>query len=195
MGTKIYRTEADFGARLQQIEREDEKDDKRRGKRQVVTIDKETGEHLDGVAVMVKRKVPHEYKDWVAMSQQAICDLVTDKTLRPESLKVFLFLVGVMRFENWLPLCQTDVAEAMSIAKPHINRAFGDLIERGLIEKGARIGRTFEYRLTPEVAWKGRSANLVKARRQQVKDRKLALKVIEGGKAGVIDDVARKTAG
>ena len=68
--------------------------------------------------------------------------------------------------------------------RSNFNRAVKRLVERGVIEKGPKIGRMVSLRLNPEYGWKGSAKNHVACLDQERKKRmaNAGIKgVIEGG--------------
>jgi predicted transcriptional regulator len=51
-----------------------------------------------------------------------------------------------------------------------VSRAVKRLINKGLILRGPKIGRTSAYKLNSHYAWKGKTSNLSKDRMGQLKD-------------------------
>lgn len=74
--------------------------------------------------------------------------------LKSEELRVFIYMLGVCEFENWIHLGQADISKAMDIKVPHISRALKGIREKGFIEVIKKSGNNY-YRINPEIAWKG----------------------------------------
>jgi len=85
--------------------------------------------------------------------------------LTGEQLKVLLYIMGKLDFENYICLTQKSVAEALQMQRPHISRAFKVLVEKGVIHEGPKVGRIKTYRLDPSFGYKGKVKNYEKMKK------------------------------
>jgi DNA-binding Lrp family transcriptional regulator len=122
--------------------------------------------------------------------------LAADREITGEALRVLVYVLGRMDFENWLRLPQAEVAHALGMHKQNVSRAIGRLVEKGVIEKsGTTVGGAHLYRVSHKLAWRGRVVNWKERDREKhvetrLRARRSGLKVIEGGAGGA----ARKKA-
>jgi predicted transcriptional regulator len=82
---------------------------------------------------------------------------------KESKLKIWFYLLAHLEKGNWVPLSPTLVADALNLNKQTVTKAFKKLQEDGVLEKAARIGKQYMYRIPPKVSWKGKSADHKKA--------------------------------
>ena len=194
-GKRAVITDAQRAARQAELAETEMQKIKRVGRAALIDWERyqETGEvvPVEGIPYVAKRKARHPYGErWLAMNQVAVMKIATDKTLKAETLRVWLYLLSILDFENWIAVKQRDAAAILNMRPSHISEAFSELEQRGMIERGERVlGGAFAWSLNEEDAWKGTVPNLEKAMRARArrerdgKDRKKTLKVVDGGKA------------
>jgi len=168
-------------------------EERRQAKRvgQAMLIDgtkfRETGEvvPLDSLPFVARRKTKHPFGErWFAMNQNTIQKVATEWDLKAPTLRVWLYLLGRLDYENWLGITQKSVAEALSMHKVNVCQAFADLERRGMIARGERVeGGGFFWSLNEQDAWKGTVKNHAAAVRDRARRNGARLSVIEGGKA------------
>jgi DNA-binding MarR family transcriptional regulator len=140
-------------------------------------VDVNTGEILDaGVMVWVPHR-PRIKEGWLMMFQDGLTKLAKDRSLTQQQLRVLLYLMGKLDFENYIHMPQREIAEAIGMARPHVSTAIRQLVRRGILHNGPVVGRVGTLRLSPTFGWKGRVRSLVEERTRR-------LVVIQGGKPG-----------
>lgn len=133
-------------------------------------FDKETGEVLqDGVAVYVGAKIKWR-ENWFMGIQEAFIALAKDKEITGRPRRVLDYLFGKLGFENYICITQQEVSEELGIAKTHISASIKILMDKGIILKGPKLGRTTAYRLNSEYGWRGKVKNLSKDRQGERRD-------------------------
>ena len=123
-----------------------------------VTIDKVTGQEVDGVPVYVPGRVRwdvHVTKGWGVFFQDAFKTLAKDKDLTGELLRIWLHLMGTLGFENFVIVNCTQIAKELNIKQPNVSRAMKKMVQKGLLLQGPRNGRFSSYRLSLDIGWKG----------------------------------------
>ena len=100
--------------------------------------------------------------------------------LTGEQLRVLLYIMGKLDFENYICLTQKSVSEALNLHKSNVSKAFKVLVEKGIIHEGPKVGRIKTYRLDPSFGYKGRYKNYEKVKKaiQKAKDKGVDLEVI-----------------
>lgn len=138
--------------------------------RRLGTIDLDTGEVFEeGVPIWFKAKIKW-HEGFFMTFQEAVLNVSQDKEITGEMLRVWLNLLGRMSFENWVTVPQKEISEALGMQRSHVSRAIKGLIDKGLILRGPKIGRTTAYKLNSRYAWKGKLKGLKEERVAQVKD-------------------------
>jgi DNA-binding MarR family transcriptional regulator len=139
--------------------------------RRVGGIDLDTGEILDGVMVMVGRKVRrHPYgKRFVVTNQEALEALAKDPDMTGQTYRVFLYLCSRLDFDNFMQVPQTEIAEELKIGKTKVSPAIALLTAKGVLIQGPKVGRSSVFRLNPQYGWKGKTADLHKEREKRLR--------------------------
>ena len=135
--------------------------------RKIASFDQDTGEILRGVIVYCGVKQNPYSTGWVMNSQEALELLASDKDLTKESLRVLMFLMARLDFENWIQITQKEISEKLGIKKSNISKAVLLLEEKGIISRGRKLGRSSAFRLNPYFGWKGKVKNLEEYRRKE----------------------------
>lgn len=94
--------------------------------------------------------------------------------------KIFIKLLGRLDFENYLHLDVKELADEMGRSRETVSRAVSRFVERGILHRGPRVGRSYTYRLDPSTAWRGKSDARERVERE-IRERNW--KVIQGGSA------------
>lgn len=133
---------------------------KRGHTRHIASLDKETGEILDGVVVYCAVKHNPYSGGWVMNSQEALELLATDKDLKGEAYKILLLLLSRLDFENWIQISQQEIADTLDMKKQNVSRSISLLESKGILLRGPKVGRSYAFRLNPYFGWKGKVKNL-----------------------------------
>ena len=134
------------------------------------TVDLETGEILDGIAVYVNTKVKWK-EGWFMGIQDAFIALAKDKDINGGTRRVLDYMFGKLGFENYICIQQKEICEALDLKKPHVSNSIKVLSAKGIILAGPKIGKSLSYRLNPRYGWKGKVTNLAKTRLELVHSR------------------------
>ncbi len=118
------------------------------------------------------------------MAMQDGFEWLSKQNLTGEQLRVLLYVMSKMEFENFLLITQKEVAEKLGLKTPNVSRAFKLLVEKGILIEGARTGNVKSYKLDPNLGYKGKAKNLINDLRECADNncKSKNLKVIEGGK-------------
>ena len=135
--------------------------------KKIASFDQDTGEILKGVIVYCGVKQNPYSTGWMMNSQEALELLASDRDLTKESLRVLMFLMARLDFENWIYITQKEISEKLGIKKPNISKAISLLEQKGIILKGPKLGRSCAFRLNPYFGWKGKVKNLDEYRRKE----------------------------
>ena len=135
--------------------------------RRITSVDRDTGEILEGVVVYCGVKRNPYSTGWVMNSQEALELLATDKELTGENYRVLLLLLSRLDFENWIQITQSEIAEKLDMKKQNVSRAISTLDSKGILLRGPKVGRSYSFRLNPYFGWKGKVKNLDDYRRKE----------------------------
>jgi hypothetical protein len=139
--------------------------------RNLGTVDLVSGELLQGVFAFSpsKAKKPHVHaldEPHLIMFQSGLKAVATDKHFKWQDVRVLLYLIGVIGFENeWRKLNQSEVAGVLGMRRFHVNRSVQKLVNAGIVVMGTRIGSGHVYRMNPYFGYKGKLISIDDARR------------------------------
>ncbi len=132
--------------------------------KQLGQFDAVTGEIIeDGFFAYIPTKRQNGFAEgWFSMSQAQPMDTLIGFTTDP-NIKVFFSLLKHLDYQNYLMICQADLARELGMARSNFNRSMKSLIEIEALLVGPRSGTSRTYRLNPNFGWKGSAKNHVKA--------------------------------
>ena len=138
--------------------------------RQVLSVDADTGEVLEGAVLgMFFPKRQNGFRGgWVAMAQDALMALAK-MDLGDEARRVLFAVLGRLDFENFILLNQAEIGEAIGIQRANVARAIAKLEGSGVLIRGPKAGRSSTFRLNPSFGWKGSATNHQKALRDRMR--------------------------
>lgn len=138
--------------------------------RQVLSVDAETGEVLEGAVLgMFFPKRQNGFgKGWVAMSQNAMMELAR-ADLGARDMRVLFAVLAKLDFENYLLLSIADLADEIGMQRPNVSSSITKLEKLGVLTRGPKAGRSSTFRLNPSFGWKGSATNHQKALRERMK--------------------------
>jgi hypothetical protein len=150
-------------------------------------VDMSTGEIMEGAALAVifpKRKNGFR-SGWVAMAQDPLIELAK-ANIGNEAWRVFAHIIGILDYENWINVNQTQSAVSMGMKQPAYARGLKKLLGIGVVLPGPRVGRNATFRLNPSFGWKGSAKGHNEALVERMRAR--GLSVVDGGAS--LPDVA-----
>ena len=137
--------------------------------RRLGTIDLDTGEVLEeGIPVWVGRR-PKLTDRWFMAFQEAFEALSKDRDLTGEANRVLLFLFSRLDFDNFIQVAQSEISQELGLRKQNVSRSISLLVDKQIILRGPKIGRSSSFRLNPHFGWKGKVSSLRKAQREHLK--------------------------
>jgi chromosome condensin MukBEF complex kleisin-like MukF subunit len=130
-------------------------------RKNIGTIDLDTGEILAGTPVWigVKRSNPYGSRFFMA-NQDALLEMARDPELTLEPKNVLLYLFSRLDFENYIQVPQVEIADDLEMPKQNVNRAINLLVKKRILIRGPKVGRSSCYRLNPDYGWKGKVHHL-----------------------------------
>jgi len=140
-------------------------------KLKVGNYDINTGSLLEGVIVLCGIKNNPYGNGWLMSSQEALKLIARDKQITGETFRVFLYVVGMLDFENWIYIPQKEIAEYLDLKRSAVSRSIKILLEKEIIIRGDRFGKSYTFRLNAYFGWKGKVKNLDEYRKEQERER------------------------
>lgn len=90
---------------------------------------------------------------------EGITKLVLDNQLKAKDKEVFLYLLGIMDYENFIDISQKDLAEGIGMQQQNISRSIKKLVKFDYLRVIGKAGRQNIYKVNPAIALKGRGKN------------------------------------
>ncbi len=137
-------------------------------------VDEKSGEVLDfagreGMFVYVQAR-PKWREGWFMAIQEAFIALAKDKALSGRPMRVLTYMMGKLNWENYIAVTQAEIADELGLHKQDVNGAISLLVERGILQRGPKLGRSWSYRLNSAYGWKGKTIHLHERRTQEAGD-------------------------
>lgn len=135
------------------------------------TVDLNTGELQEGALVWVGLKRSPYGSRWYMSNQDAAIELSKDPVISKsaETMRVFLYLVGRLDFENYIQVPQAEIAQELGMHKQGVYRAIKNLLQRGVIIQGPKVAQSYSWRLNDHYGWKGKVRHLKDAQTKRLK--------------------------
>jgi len=124
------------------------------------TIDLDTGEVFEGLAVWVKAKASPYGRRFFMVNQEALLAIAKDKEFTQEPYRVFTLLCVHLDYDNWIQIARKDIAEALEMKGEAVSRAIRLLLRKGVIFRGPKAGSTYSFRLNPCYGYKGKLSHI-----------------------------------
>lgn len=119
-----------------------------------------------------KKKLNYPYSDFVVMNTSNVSvfpnaksnlhNLLINPEFSCECSKVLLTLMLYLDFDNWILLSQAEMAKEIGMQRQNFSRNMKKLENMNVIEKGRKYRNFYNYRLSPQYAWKGERESLKK---------------------------------
>jgi len=147
-------------------------------------VDTQTGEIHATPPIMVQPRFYWPEESVVVWQDAAKC-MAKHPELGAEALRVWLYVVGTVGYENILAMSLSSVGRELGMQRQNVSRAVNRLVETGILEPVGTFNRSKTYRLNSQVGWRGSVKQLAK-HRQGIgqKERRIRpdLRLVEGGK-------------
>ncbi len=89
--------------------------------------------------------------DPVLSHHEALAKVVsTDRGITLEALRVFTYLSRRLHFDRSTPVLQSELADALGMQRPNVNRAIKLLEAKRILLRDAKLGRAITFRLNAE---------------------------------------------
>ena len=126
-------------------------------RRKLSLLDEKTGELINiPIYLNSPHRRPSIYGDrWFQMAQDPLLALARDRELWGLTTTVLLYLCGRLDFENYVHVPQQEIADYLGTSRPEVTKPITNLIEKGVLIRGPKLGRSSSYRLNPAYGWKG----------------------------------------
>ncbi len=132
-------------------------------------VNQMTGEVLPLAPFHGSRGEGREPHVW--LFQERIKRLAEHNPLGQQSMRVLLYLLGVLDWDNWLVVPHTAMVRALQMSAPNVSRAVAQLVDAQILRQAEPPAPRTAYRLNSAYAYKGKYAALKKRRREEAATR------------------------
>jgi len=123
--------------------------------RRIGLLDRDSGEVIDeGNLVYVPRKI--RMKEGWFMAMQDGLEMLAREPVRGESMRVLLYLMSQMDYENFMRPTVGEIAEALGMKRQNASRAIKELRQRCIVIDGPHAS----MRLESSYGWRGKVKTL-----------------------------------
>ncbi|WP_420129948.1 helix-turn-helix transcriptional regulator [Longimicrobium sp.] len=121
-------------------------------------VDKETGEVMDALPMLVPRR--RKLGEGFFMGLQAAFVLLAQQKLTHDACRVLFYFLGRMEYENHVRISQSEVVAKLGMDKSRVSRAVKKLIEKKILAPSQeKMGRSVFYKVNSEYVWRGKVRN------------------------------------
>lgn len=144
----------------------------------IANIVNEDGEIEQWAMVPLKRKVIAG--GFFMAIQEGFIWISQLEGIKLQEMRVLLYIMGKLDFENYINISQKQVAEALGMKKQNVSAVFKTLEKYGIIHKGPKVGLSWTYRLDPNFGYKGKARNMQKLQNAIDKAKEKGFELIDG---------------
>lgn len=146
----------------------------------LLATDCDTGETQVLPVYLQKPKNKKYSESWLVLWQDdaegtgvSILEQAADKRLNATDFRVRDYLLCKVGVLNYVHISQTEAAQYLGIAQPHISASIKKLIELGIVLEGPSKGRFKTYVMNPALVYKGKMHMGVEKRKESIKQTKV----------------------
>lgn len=133
--------------------------------------DLDTGAVITGeLQVKSRPSIKYYSEDYILMFSKSFGNIAVDKSFTMETYRVLMFLLYKTEMKNWVQIQQSEIAEALGMKQPNVSKAIKKLVEKGIVETTAKMGKAKNYKISVDFGWRGTGAEYEKAKKQKVVD-------------------------
>jgi DNA-binding IclR family transcriptional regulator len=87
--------------------------------------------------------------------QQGLRALAIDRRLKQQELRVLLFVLSVVQWDNVITIAQTSIGAELGMTRQNVHAVIERLVAYGILLRGEKIGNVATYRLHDAFAYRG----------------------------------------
>ena len=125
-------------------------------RRNFATIDLDTGEIVEGVAVYTPRQHKVGFQMWLAISNEA-WQVLLDRKFDGNTLRVWMALLMNCDWHNKIEASQREIADQIGMDSANFSRYLNKLVDAGLVVKTNEDGRRQKLAISIYHVWKGKA--------------------------------------
>lgn len=137
--------------------------EKKSGRREIQ--DTRTGDKIYAVVEIRKDFIDEEY---FCMFQRSAELIAQDRDFTYEDFRVLYMLYANLDMKNYISLSQSDLCEKLKMNKSNVSKSISRLLEKGIILKGPKVGKSWTYILNANYGYKGKLRFLKQERKRHL---------------------------
>lgn len=130
--------------------------------KRIKLLDSDSGEVVDGGDLVYVPKRIRMKEGWFMAMQDGLA-MLAKEPVRGESMRVLLYLMSQMDYENYMRPTICEIAEQLHMKKQNVSRAMKELRERRIVIDGPHES----LRLESSYGWRGKVRTLREHQRQE----------------------------
>ncbi len=113
---------------------------------------------------IVAREVPSTKlkSDYVRAFQEGLLEIICDKDLTGDDIRVFLGIISHVEYENKFTMPLGHLAEAIGIKRQNVSKSVKKLLEKRYLIKDGNQGQVNHYMVDPRIVLRSRNFNYKK---------------------------------
>ena len=99
------------------------------------------------------------HSDYVRAFQEGLLEIICDKDLTGDDIRVFLAIMSHMEFDNKFTMPLGHLAEAIGMKRPNVSKSVKKLLEKQYLNRDGNQGQVNHYMIDPRIIVRARNFN------------------------------------
>ena len=99
------------------------------------------------------------HSDYVRAFQEGLLEIICDKDLTGDDIRVFLAIMSHMEFDNKFTMPLGHLAEAIGIKRQNVSKSVKKLLEKQYLNRDGNQGQVNHYMIDPRIIIRARNFN------------------------------------
>ena len=114
----------------------------------------------DKQIVVSSRLKKYLKSDYVRAFQEGMSEIICDRDLSGEDVRVFFGIVASLEYENIFRMSLTALSRELGIDRSNVSKSVSKLVRKNYLTKIDSQGKVNHYMVDPRIAFKSRASNL-----------------------------------
>ena len=114
----------------------------------------------DKQIVISSRLKKYLKSDYVRAFQEGLSEIICDRDLSGEDVRVFFGIVANLEYENVFRMSLSALSTELGIDRSNISKSVSKLVQKNYLTKIDSQGKVNHYMADPRIAFKSRASNL-----------------------------------
>jgi len=99
------------------------------------------------------------HSDYVRAFQEGLLEIICDKDLTGDDIRVFLAIMSHMEFDNKFTMPLGHLAEAIGMKRQNVSKSVKKLLEKQYLNRDGNQGQVNHYMIDPRIIIRARNFN------------------------------------